>query len=202
MKYENNTGLPSVSDIIGPYEDSRWYKEEHQDRGNFVHGYIAADLSGLMTPGTIPIIYEPYIGSYRAFKRHIVKVVLVEKRLTSKLGFCGKPDTVLQLDEVYGNLTWLIDWKTSQSHQKSWDARLGGYCRLLKEHGITVGGAATVRLRGSASKTKGLFPLLDKMNPQEIKESEIDFLSAFRVYNNIMKDGKVYAGYHHLEGII
>ena len=194
MKYSNPTGLPSVSDIISPCEDQRWYKKEHTDRGNFVHGWAAADLLGLMTP-PCPESYSPYIASYLEFKQHITDVHIVEKRLTSKRGYCGQIDLVGGLDSSYNYAIALLDWKTSQAAQKSWSARLGGYTLLLEEHGIAINGAASVRLKSKPTQSTGFYPLVNMMHRQEIKEAQIDFLSMYRVYQNILMDGKIYTTY-------
>jgi hypothetical protein len=199
MPYNNPTGLPSVSDIVGPYEDQRWYKKEHTDRGNFCHGWAAADLLGLITP-PVPEIYQTYIDSYLSFKQHIKAVYVVEKRLTSKKGFCGQVDLVCLLDEIYNNIVALLDWKTGKAAMKIWTTRLGGYVHLLKESGILVGGAGTIRLRGEPSPKTGIvFPLVDLYYAKEVQEFEIDFLAAHRVYCNCLNDGKIYASYEKIQ---
>lgn len=196
MAYSNKTGLPSVSDIIAPYTDTRWFKQCHVDRGNFVHGWVAADLQGFITP-PVPEIYKGYIESYLAFKPHIKEVLIVESRLTSAKGFCGQVDLVCLLDEIYNNIIALLDWKTAKAVYITWQAQLGGYVHLLKESGILVGGAGTIRLRERPTPATGnVFPLIDlSYGSNELKELEIDFLSAFRVYNNLMHDGQIYASY-------
>jgi hypothetical protein len=199
MAYSNKTGLPSVSDILSPYEDTRWFKTEHSDRGNFVHSWVAADLQGLFAP-PVPEAYSGYIESYLAFKPHIKAVYVVERRLTSAKGFCGQVDLVCLLDDIYHNIVALLDWKTGKAAMKIWHARLGGYVHLLKESGILVGGACTVRLRERPTPATGeVFPLVDLYYAKELKELEIDFLSALRVYNNCLHDGKIYASYEKIE---
>ena len=199
MAYNNPTGLPSVSDIVSPYEDQRWYRKEHTDRGEFCHSWIAADLKGLITP-KVPEAYAGYIVSYLRFKPHIKEVYVVERRLTSAKGFCGQGDLICLLDDVYNNVVAYLDWKTSKAAMKIWTTRLGGYVHLYKEHGILVGGAGTIRLRERPTPATGdVFPLVDIYYAKELKEFEIDFLSALRVYNNCLHDGKIYASYEHLQ---
>ena len=199
MIYNNNTGLPSVSDIISVCEDTRWFKQKHLDRGNFIHNWSAADLLGLITP-PVPGQYSGYIKSYLEFKNNIKKVHLVEKRLTSKRGFCGQIDLLADLDESYNNILALNDWKTSKTYQKAWSARLGGYTILLEEHDIFIGGAATIRLREEPTASTGFYPLVDMMDKREIKEAQIDFLSMYRIYQNILSDGKIYTTYTKNQG--
>jgi hypothetical protein len=193
MKYENNTGLPSISDIINPFEDTRWFKEEHSTRGNVVHGWVCADLMGMFTPD-IPEAYSGYIKSYLEFKPHIVNVVFVERRLTSERGFCGKPDIVALLDDTYDNQITVLDWKTSAAAYITWQARIGGYFNLIRENKVPVKAGATVRLRKEPIN-KGYFPLVNFYNEAEMRENEIDFLCAFRTYSNVLKDGQIHASY-------
>lgn len=194
MTYSNKTGLPSISDIMNPFEDTRWFKEWHSNRGNIVHGWICADLIGYFTPD-IPPAFEGYIESYFAFKPHIKDIIVIEKRFTSERGFCGQVDLVARLDEDYNNVVALLDWKTSKAAYISWQARIGGYSILCKENGIPCEGGATVRLREEPTKTKGFLPLVDFYNDAEMRENEIDFLCAHRVYSNLLKDGKIFASY-------
>lgn len=198
MEYSNPTGLPSVSDIMEPFEDTRWFQKHHAFRGNFVHGWIGADLMGLMTP-PVPEQFEGYIKSYLEFKPHIVKVILIEKRLSSERGYCGGLDLIAELDDVYNNCITYVDWKTSKAAYKSWEARSGGYFGLAIENGIPVKAGATVRLREKPTKTKGYFPLVNFYNEAEMRENHIDFLCALRTFNNVLNYGKIYASYEPIE---
>lgn len=197
MVYSNLTGLPSVSDIMEPYEDSRWFKPEHSERGDFVHGFAAADLLGLMTP-VVPDQYSGYIESYFAFKPRIKRVLIVEQRFSSLRGYCGQVDLVAELDDVYNNCIALLDWKTSASKYKAWMARMGGYYGLLKDNGVGVTAGATVRLREKCN-TRGWFPLVDFYNEPELKENYIDFLCAHRTYTNVLNYGLIYASYENIK---
>lgn len=191
MEYSNPTGLPSVSDIINPFEDTRWFKDWHSTRGNVVHGWICADLMGLFTPD-IPNAFEGYIKSYLEFKPRIKEVIAIEKRFTSERGFCGQVDLVALLDN---DVVTICDWKTSKAAYISWQARIGGYSILCKENGIPCEGGMTIRLREEPTKTKGFLPLVDAWDRKEMHENEIDFLSAHRVYTNLLKDGQIFASY-------
>lgn len=196
MDYSNNTGLPSVSDILNPFEDTRWFTEEHRQRGTFVHGWVCADLLGLFTP-PVPEIYACYIESYLLFKPRIKDVVLIERRLTSERGFCGQPDLIARLDDSYNNKVCVLDWKTSVAKYKTWQTRIGGYSVLAKENHLPCEGGATIRLRGDG--VQGHLPLVDFFTAQEMKENEIDFLSTLRVFNNVLNYGKIYASYEHIK---
>lgn len=198
MTYVNDTGLPSISDIISPFEDTRWFKKEHSVRGDIVHGWVCADLMGLFTPD-IPEAYNGYIQSYLAFKPHIVEVLILEKRLVSERGFCGKPDIIALLDDTYDNKVAVLDWKTSVAAYKTWQAKIGGYSILAKENDLPCEVGATVRLRKEPVQTKGFFPLVDLHKAPDMHENEIDFLSALRVYQNVMKDGQIFASYETIQ---
>lgn len=190
-KYENKTGLPSVSDIIAMLEDRRWFTDAHRDRGSLTHGWIQGDLLGLFTPTPCEAI-APYIKSYLEFKKHIVKVHFVEKRLTSAMGYTGQIDLVADMDDVYNNWTVLLDWKTSVTKYITWGARFGGYWNLLREHSINVDGALCVRLRKKPIK-KGWFPLVDVWDSREMKENYMDFWAIKRVYDNMTYEGTIFA---------
>ena len=197
MEYSNPTGLPSVSDIMEPFEDTRWFNDFHSYRGDFVHGWIGADLLGLFQPA-VPEQFSGYIKSYLEFKPHIKEVVLVERRLSSKRGYCGQLDTVLLLDEVYNDCITLVDWKTSKAAYKTWEARIGGYFGLGIENGIPLKAGATVRLREEPIK-KGYFPLVNFYNEAEMRENHIDFLCAKRTFENVLSYGKIYTSYEPIE---
>jgi hypothetical protein len=198
VAYSNKTGLPSVSDIIGYLEDTRWFKEWHAERGNVVHGWICADLLGMFQPAIHPDL-QGYIDSYLEFKPHIKKIMVVEKRFSSERGYCGQVDLVALLDDAYQNVVAILDWKTSKAAYKTWQARIGGYYGLTIENGIPVTAGATIRLRKAPTTTGKNFPLVDIYYEQEIRENYIDFLCAQRVYNNLLNDGKIYASFEEID---
>jgi len=198
VEYSNKTGLPSVSDIIGYLEDTRWFKPWHAERGNIVHGWICADLLGLFQP-EIHESLQGYINSYLEFKPHIKKVVVIEKRFSSERGYCGQVDLIALLDDAFQNVVAVLDWKTSVAAYKTWQARIGGYYGLSKENGVPVTAGATIRLRKAPTSTGKNFPLVNFYNEHEIKENYIDFLCAQRVYNNLLTNGEIYASYEEAE---
>ena len=131
MQYLNETGFPSVTKILSPFVDSKWFKPEHAKRGEKVHGAISSRLRGLFVP-SLPPAWKPYYDSFLPFFEHIDKVLLVEERLSDEdEGFCGQPDLVAQMDNTYNNAIALIDWKTSIAKAKWWKPQLGGYSKLL-----------------------------------------------------------------------
>jgi len=148
MAYENKTGYPSVTDIIGPYIDKTWFTEEHTIRGSAVHNAIEAFLKGLFV---IPLKedYQPYFDSFRRwFDIAVDDVVMAEERLVDEdLGYCGQMDAILKLKGGDFDGT-LADWKTSQSYQPWWRIQGESYRRLAeKEKLIVTDRSISVRLK-------------------------------------------------------
>ena len=129
MAYENNTGLPSVTEIIGPYIDKTWFTPEHCQRGSEVHAACAAYLQGLYVPkSNWPLYFESF---KRWADKAIDKVISVERRLIdTQFGFCGKYDLIATLKG--DDTPTLIDFKTSQARQNWWQIQLSAY-RFLAE---------------------------------------------------------------------
>lgn len=150
MSYENNTGYPSVTEILKPYIDDEWFLPEHAERGTAVHAACEAHIKGLYV---IPlrIDWQPYFDSFRRWFDAVVdRVVLSEERLVDhRRGYCGKPDAALVLKG--DNETSLWDWKTSQAHQTWWPLQGAGYRNLLQENGIQVSRGGSVRLKKDGS---------------------------------------------------
>jgi hypothetical protein len=200
MKYENNTGYPSVSDIIGIYEDKRWYEKykDHRDRGNTVHDYAMAYFKGLIPPH-IPEHVEPYIESFKEVIPHIKRVVLIEKRLIDHHNqCCGAIDILAVMNKCRWfdqDSRWILDWKTSKSKNRLWKAKAGGYSHLAEYQDHEHDGFATIRLRGELGKK----PLIDKFDGMTLYEARKDFLAAARVYHNITDKGKIFADTQEVE---
>jgi len=129
MAYKNETGLPSVSDIIRPYINTQYFTDECQIRGTAVHACCASYLQGLYFPRLKPE-YQGYMDSFKKWAdENVVEVVLVEKRLVDEdLGYCGKLDAVLCL-KGHGKLC-IVDWKTGKALQKSWILSIAAYAAL------------------------------------------------------------------------
>lgn len=129
MSYENNTGLPSVSDILSPYIDKRYFTEECKVRGTAIHACCASYLQGLYVPKLIPE-YQGYVESAKTWiNENVEDVILVEKRLVDKeLGYCGQLDAVLKLRD-HKNLC-VVDWKSGKALQKSWILSIAAYAAL------------------------------------------------------------------------
>ena len=92
MAYVNDTGLPSVTDVISCWIDTRWFTQESCIRGDQAHERISTHLTfDFMV--NYDEKYEVYFKSFQKFEPRIKEVVLVEKRLSDyDLGYCGQPD--------------------------------------------------------------------------------------------------------------
>jgi hypothetical protein len=128
MSYSNETGLPSVTTIIGPWINTNFFRDSDRERGDLVHEFVKKKLRRLYFP--IPEVVKPYAENFEAFvSPHIGRPVLIEERLTSKIdGFTGQLDTVIP----HGGELALIDWKSSKAAQWWWPLQLGGYVKLLR----------------------------------------------------------------------
>jgi hypothetical protein len=149
MAYENNTGFPSVSDIIRPYIDTQWFTEESAMRGTAIHACCASYIQGLYFPKLKPE-YQGYMDSFKKWAdKNIEEVLLVEKRLVDKdLGYCGQLDAVLKLKNH--EKPCIVDWKTGKALQKSWILSIAAYAALeahRQQLGIDAYDCISVRLR-------------------------------------------------------
>lgn len=173
-KYSNETGYPSVTDILDCWLDKRWFKDEHRRRGDHVHQRVAAHINYDFLPD-YDEQYEAYFRSFLKFEPRITKVVLVEKRMADDtLRFCGQPDLVF-VDE--DGLLTLGDWKTSVAIAKYWPIQLGGYSILLKNTmDIHVEKTMIIRLRREDGKN----PLV---NAYDVNECERLFRNQLELYD-------------------
>jgi len=150
MPYENNTGFPSVTEIIKPYIDTEWFRQEHLDRGSAVHAAMEAHALCLYVPPLRPK-WQPYFDSGRKwFDASVDEVYLVEKRLIDKkLGYCGKPDIVCA---IKGDSRIILpDYKTSQTYQSWWEIQGAAYKKLVTGEGIPCHQTISVRTKKDGS---------------------------------------------------
>lgn len=184
MEYENNTGYPSVTDILEPFVDKRWFKDIHRKRGSKVHSAVSSNLKGLFAP-SLPPNWQPYYDSFLPFKKHIVEIILIEERLTDEEEeYTGQLDLIARLDEFYNNAVALIDWKTSQAVYKAFPVQIGGYCRLAeKKKGIVPDIGICARLRKDPGR-KMLVTVYDRNDLYYYMES---FKAARRCYRDLIQ---------------
>jgi len=155
VKYVNDTGLPSVTDILSPYVDRRWFKKIHLDRGNACHDAMAAHASLVPYFGNgFNPLWQPYVDSGKKwFDENVREVLMVEERLTLVGHYTGQLDLVAILND---NLTALIDWKTSKATAKTWRFQTAAYQNLVHLHPLIdnrkIDIRMTVRLRSDYDK--------------------------------------------------
>ena len=146
MAYENKTGLPSVTDILSPYIETRWFTDECRDRGTAVHSSCDAHMKGLYAP-KLQAGWQLYVESFlRWMDMCVDAVVLSEVRLRDdRLRYCGKPDAIVTLKG--SDKLVLADWKTSQGKQKWWELQNVAYRKLSSVHGFKTDRGLSVRLK-------------------------------------------------------
>lgn len=129
MAYKNNTGFPSVSDIIRPYINTQYFTDECRIRGTAIHACCASYLRGLYLPKLKPE-YQGYVDSFKKWAdENVVGIMRIESRLIDEdLGYCGQLDAVLCL-KGHENLC-IVDWKTGKALQKSWILSIAAYAAL------------------------------------------------------------------------
>jgi len=169
---------PSVTQVIGPYINKEWFRQEHLDRGNAVHGAAKNHLLGLWVPKLEPS-HQPYYDSFRRWADMAIdKVILVETRLFSKMyNFHGKPDLICILKgETHPAL---VDWKTSQAFFKWWIIQGQAYRHLAQEDkGIVTHKGLSLRL-----KKDGSGALADDYSERNYSADWIVFQSHLNTYH-------------------
>lgn len=149
MAYSNNTGLPSVSDIIRPYINTQYFTDASSVKGIAVHACCASYLNGLYIPKLKPE-YQGYIDCFKKWAdKNVEDVIMIEERLIDKdLGYCGQLDAVLKLKDH--EKPCITDLKTGKALQKSWILSISAYAALearRQQVGIDAYDCISVRLR-------------------------------------------------------
>lgn len=152
MPYVNDTGLPSVTEIISPYIDKEWFTEESRMRGEAVHRACQSHLLSLYVV-PLPPCWQGYYDSFRRWADLAIdSIQLVEKRLSynaTGLKFCGQLDTILTLK---GDSTATqIDWKTSLTHQNWWKLQSAAYRFLAESCNYPTHRGLSIRLKNDGS---------------------------------------------------
>lgn len=147
MPYVNDTGLPSVTDIIGRYIPTEWMTEESRERGTAVHEACFSHLSGRYV---IPL-KEGWQGYFDSFRRWFdcadPVVELAEKRLVcDRLGYCGQPDFI-GASKIMRSGRGLIDWKTSIAVEKWFRLQGAGYLQLALMNDLPCDWGGNLRLK-------------------------------------------------------
>jgi hypothetical protein len=175
MAYKNETGLPSVTNILKPWIDTQWFTAESCHRGNQVHEQVSSHL--LNEFFVCQKEYEVYYESFKKFEPRIKTTILVEERLADyKYGFCGQPDIVFVDSE--DNVITLGDWKTSVAVAKYYQLQLGGYSILLRtQKDIFVNKLMLIRLRKELDKN----PLINVYSVEDCERLFLNQLELFKL---------------------
>lgn len=180
--------IPRVTEILNYYTH---YDKVPRDilknaaaRGTIVHGICAGIAKGEWIPDSlIDAEYLSYVNSFRQWSEaQVDKYVIIEKRFADeKLNYTGQLDFVVKAND--GEL-YLVDLKTSATHQKTYPIQMGAYNNLLEINNIKVKGAMIVYL-----KKNGDFPDIEYLDDM-IEEFHV-FLSAldcWKYFNKGKKD--------------
>ncbi len=152
MVYKNDTGLPSVTQIIKPYIDTRWFTQAHADRGTEVHNWASCYLRSLPYP--IDQRLKGYCDSAsRWIDKYVDEILFVEQRMRDDdLGFCGQQDLGCTIKGDPDTMV-MVDWKTAQATAKWWALQDAGYRVLAGWHDDqTKHRGLTIRLRADGKK--------------------------------------------------
>ena len=178
MSYKNDTGLPSVTEILTPYVDTKWFKEIHSVRGSEAHRVTIATLMGAWAKPINPA-WQGFVDSIlRWCDANIKEVVMAEKRYVDDLyKYTGKLDLAAYLAD--GRFA-IIDFKTSVAAGKTWPLQLGGYKLLYEKHNPErVDVRISVRGREDGSKNALTNEYTDHDKDQN------DFLYANALYHRL-----------------
>jgi len=178
MGYKNDTGLPSVTDILSPWIDDSFYRKKHSDRGDAVHTSVGNILQKKFVPAYADPDVETYVMNFKQYVRpHLGGVVAIEERIANNdLGFCGQPDFI----GIHGGQMALIDWKSSASKQWWWVLQLAGYSLLAqyKYPEIQIEKFLSISLQKYLDKP----PLVVVESAHEIKFFQQIFLSQLKIW--------------------
>ena len=76
--YSNLSGHPSVTEILSPFVDTKWFKNEDAYRGNYVHNALRNHCLGVWMPSH-PEEYKGYIESGISWiQENVQDILLVE----------------------------------------------------------------------------------------------------------------------------
>lgn len=184
MTYTNDTGLPSVTQILRPWIDAEWFTPEATARGSWVHEAVAAELSG--SPSwMLPEPAEPkwwlYVESAeRWISEAVANVIVVEQRFSDHFtGYTGQVDLIASLKS--GEIA-LIDWKTSQAASGWWPLQLVAYAHLSHCAGHHVDRMMAIRPKPDGS---GCLPAVevDVHQVSQVKNTWMACLVAWKHFN-------------------
>lgn len=146
MPYINNTGLPSVTDILKRYINVDWFTQEAAERGTAVHEACHAHLTGGHS-APLPPDWQSYFISFQKWcELARPQVEVAEQRLIDP-GFlyCGQPDFIGKT--IFREGRGLIDYKTSILFERWHRLQGAAYRRLAEVSSLETQWGAILRLR-------------------------------------------------------
>jgi hypothetical protein len=178
------SNIPRVTEILKPFTGIDFIPkdvlEKAAARGTSVHALCAGIAKGAWIPdGMIGENLLGYVNSFKLWSEaQVDKFVTIEKRFTDEdLKFTGQLDFVILGKD--GNL-YLVDLKTSASHQKSYPIQMAAYDYLLEKHKIKVKGAMLVYLNKD-----GEFPNIHYL--EDMQEERSVFMGALTCWHYFHK---------------
>lgn len=126
------------------------------------------------------------------WKNHTPKLVKAEGLIYSDTyKYAGRYDLIAEMDDEL----WLLDIKTSNSLNRSYDLQLSAYIKAIKEvHNIDIQRAGIIWLK-SSKRTEGKRPGVYQGKGWEVKEV-VDFDHNFELFKHVhalyMEDNKEY----------
>ena len=121
----------SVTQALSPFSDFSGINPEvlqrAAERGSRVHRACAAYASGFPALGLHAEDRGYFISFIKWFDKYVNKVLMIEKRLESPLGYTGQLDLVCWLID---NRCCLVDYKTPALESPTWKAQIAAYCEL------------------------------------------------------------------------
>ena len=123
----------SVTQALSPFSDFSGINPEvlqrAAERGSRVHRACAAYASGFPALGLHDEDHGYFHSFVGWFDRYVNKVLMVEKRLASPLGYTGMLDLACRL--IDGRIV-VVDYKTPALESPTWKAQIAAYCELAK----------------------------------------------------------------------
>lgn len=180
MSYKNDTGYPSVTEVLTPFIDTKWFKPIHSTRGNEVHRVVGCKMVKSWAKPINPA-WQGYVDSIlRWCDANIKEVIEGEVRYVDDLyKYTGKLDLVaLLIDDRLG----LLDFKTSVAASKTWKLQTGGYKLLYEKHNPDKKIDVRITIRGREDGSKNA--LINEYLDHELDQNR--FLYANDLYHNLM----------------
>lgn len=181
---------PRVTEVLRVYTNYDKVPKQILDRaaarGTSVHALCAAIAKGDWIPeGMIDEELRGYVKSFRKWAdQEVEKFVIIEQRYSCDvLEYSGQLDYVVlnKNDEL-----WLVDLKTSATHQKTHIIQMAAYKHLLTKQDIKIKGAILVYLDKSGGE-----PSIERY--EHLGKEMVVFVSALTCHEYFNKKGKKHA---------